>query len=148
LPVSNRARQVSKLPNKFRHGCLSIRLCRLSIVLRHSDAGRSRKDERNFEAIYGSLSAPEPRRTTSPGRISSLGSPQPCVQPHGFLPLFRMLGFSIAVVLISLQGLALWTVNLLNPLFLENVLHYDAWRAGLAVAPRGLGVSAVGYAAH
>jgi DHA2 family multidrug resistance protein len=36
--------------------------------------------------------------------------------------------------------LALWTVNLLNPLFLENVLHYDALRAGLAVAPRGLGV--------
>jgi len=30
--------------------------------------------------------------------------------------------------------------DLLNPLFLENVLHYDAWRAGLAVAPRGLGV--------
>ena len=40
----------------------------------------------------------------------------------------------------GLQGLALWTVNVLNPLFLENVLHYDAWRAGLAVAPRGLGV--------
>jgi len=42
--------------------------------------------------------------------------------------------------LLSLQGLALWTINLLNPLFLENVLHYDAWSAGLAVAPRGLGV--------
>jgi MFS transporter, DHA2 family, multidrug resistance protein len=56
------------------------------------------------------------------------------------LRMFRIVGFSIAVVLISLQGLALWTVNLLNPLFLENVLHYDALRAGLAVAPRGLGV--------
>jgi MFS transporter, DHA2 family, multidrug resistance protein len=54
--------------------------------------------------------------------------------------IFKIPGFSIAVVLISLQGLALWTVNLLNPLFLENVLHYYAWRAGLAVAPRGLGV--------
>jgi len=56
------------------------------------------------------------------------------------LRLFKNAGFSIAAVLISLQGLALWTINLLNPLFLENVLHYDAWGAGLAVAPRGLGV--------
>src|SRR5258708_4351476 len=56
------------------------------------------------------------------------------------LLLFGIVGFSIAVVLLSLQGLALWSINLLNPLFLENVLHYDAWGAGLAVAPRGLGV--------
>jgi DHA2 family multidrug resistance protein len=68
--------------------------------------------------------------------IHELRFPEPIVD----LRLFRIVGFSIAVVLISLQGLALWTVNLLNPLFLENVLHYDALRAGLAVAPRGLGV--------
>ena len=68
--------------------------------------------------------------------IHELRFPEPVVD----LRMFRIPGFSIAVVLISLQGLALWTVNLLNPLFLENVLHYDAWRAGLAVAPRGLGV--------
>jgi DHA2 family multidrug resistance protein len=68
--------------------------------------------------------------------IHELRFPEPIVD----LRMFRIPGFSIAVVLISLQGLALWTVNLLNPLFLENVLHYDAWRAGLAVAPRGLGV--------
>jgi DHA2 family multidrug resistance protein len=68
--------------------------------------------------------------------IHELRVPEPIVD----LRIFGILGFSIAVVLMSLQGLALWTVNLLNPLFLENVLHYDAWRAGLAVAPRGLGV--------
>jgi DHA2 family multidrug resistance protein len=68
--------------------------------------------------------------------IHELRFPEPIVD----LRLFRIVGFSIAVVLISLQGLALWTVNLMNPLFLENVLHYDALRAGLAVAPRGLGV--------
>jgi DHA2 family multidrug resistance protein len=68
--------------------------------------------------------------------IHELRFPEPIVD----LRMFKIPGFSIAVVLISLQGLALWTVNLLNPLFLENVLHYDAWRAGLAVAPRGLGV--------
>jgi len=68
--------------------------------------------------------------------IHELRFPEPIVD----LRMFRILGFSVAVVLISLHGLSLWTVNLLNPLFLENVLHYDAWRAGLAVAPRGLGV--------
>jgi DHA2 family multidrug resistance protein len=68
--------------------------------------------------------------------IHELRFPEPIVD----LRIFRIPGFSIAVVLISLQGLALWTINLLNPLFLENVLHYDAWSAGLAVAPRGLGV--------
>jgi MFS transporter, DHA2 family, multidrug resistance protein len=68
--------------------------------------------------------------------VHELRFPEPIVD----LRMFGILGFSVAVVLISLQGLALWTVNLLNPLFLENVLHYDAWRAGLAVAPRGLGV--------
>jgi DHA2 family multidrug resistance protein len=68
--------------------------------------------------------------------IHELRFPEPIVD----LRIFGFAGFSIAVVLMSLQGLALWTVNLLNPLFLENVLHYDAWRAGLAVAPRGLGV--------
>ncbi len=68
--------------------------------------------------------------------IHELRFPEPIVD----LRMFGIVGFSIAVVLISLQGLALWTVNLLNPLFLENVLHYDALRAGLAVAPRGLGV--------
>jgi DHA2 family multidrug resistance protein len=68
--------------------------------------------------------------------VHELRFPEPIVD----LRIFRIPGFAIAVILISLQGLALWTVNLLNPLFLENVLRYDASRAGLAVAPRGLGV--------
>jgi MFS transporter, DHA2 family, multidrug resistance protein len=68
--------------------------------------------------------------------IHELRFPDPIVD----LRMFRIMGFSVAVVLVSLQGLALWTINLLNPLFLENVLRYDAWRAGLAVSPRGLGV--------
>jgi len=68
--------------------------------------------------------------------VHELCFPEPIVD----LRIFSIPGFSIAVVLISLQGLALWTINLLHPLFLENVLHYDTGRAGLAVAPRGLGV--------
>ena len=68
--------------------------------------------------------------------VHELRFPEPIVD----LRMFGILGFAVAMVVVSLQGLAIWTVNLLNPLFLENVLHYDAWRAGLAVAPRGLGV--------
>jgi MFS transporter, DHA2 family, multidrug resistance protein len=68
--------------------------------------------------------------------VHELRHPEPIID----LRLFGIVGFSIAVVMLSLQGLALWTINLLNPLFLENVLHYDAWSTGLAVAPRGLGV--------
>jgi MFS transporter, DHA2 family, multidrug resistance protein len=68
--------------------------------------------------------------------IHELHYPEPIVD----LRLFGIMEFSVGVALLSLQGLALWTINLLNPLFLENVLHYDAWSAGLAVAPRGLGV--------
>jgi DHA2 family multidrug resistance protein len=39
-----------------------------------------------------------------------------------------------------MQSLVLFSVNLLNPLFTQELLGYDAWKAGLAVAPRGIGV--------
>jgi MFS transporter, DHA2 family, multidrug resistance protein len=54
--------------------------------------------------------------------------------------MFKVFGFTLAVTIISIQALALFSINLLNPLFLETLLGYDAWKAGLAVAPRGLGV--------
>lgn len=54
--------------------------------------------------------------------------------------MLRVFGFTLAVVIISIQALALFSINLLNPLFLETLLGYDAWKAGLAVAPRGIGV--------
>ena len=91
----------------------------------------------------GWLAAPWVRYTVMVSLVSTLALvvhelhyPEPIVD----LRLFGIMSFSVGVALLSLQGLALWTVNLLNPLFLENVLHYDAWSAGLAVAPRGLGV--------
>jgi DHA2 family multidrug resistance protein len=68
--------------------------------------------------------------------VHELRIPEPVID-------FRMLkvfGFTLAVTLICIQSLALFSVNLLNPLFMESVLGYNAWRAGLAVAPRGLGV--------
>ena len=54
--------------------------------------------------------------------------------------MFEIFSFTLAVALICVQALALFSINLLNPLFMETVLGYSAWRAGLAVAPRGLGV--------
>jgi DHA2 family multidrug resistance protein len=47
--------------------------------------------------------------------------------------------FDIAVMAIMAMVLILYGTNLLNPLFLQNLLGYNAWRAGLAVAPRGAG---------
>jgi len=54
--------------------------------------------------------------------------------------MFKIFGFTLAVAVISIQALALFSINLLNPLFMETLLGYDAWKAGLAVAPRGIGV--------
>jgi MFS transporter, DHA2 family, multidrug resistance protein len=54
--------------------------------------------------------------------------------------MFKIFGFTLAVAIISFQALALFSINLLNPLFMETLLGYDAWKAGLAVAPRGIGV--------
>jgi MFS transporter, DHA2 family, multidrug resistance protein len=54
--------------------------------------------------------------------------------------ILKTFGFTLAVILICMQSLVLFSVNLLNPLFMENVLGYSAWRAGLSVAPRGIGV--------
>jgi MFS transporter, DHA2 family, multidrug resistance protein len=62
--------------------------------------------------------------------------PEPLID----LRMFKVFGFTLAVAIISIQAVALFSINLLNPLFMETLLGYDAWKAGLAVAPRGLGV--------
>jgi len=56
------------------------------------------------------------------------------------LRMLKVFGFTLAIVLISIQSLVLFSVNLLNPLFTQELLGYDAWKAGLVVAPRGIGV--------
>ena len=68
--------------------------------------------------------------------VHELRFPEPILD----LRILKIFGFTLSVILLSLQSLALFSVNLLNPLFMETVLGYDAWKAGLAVAPRGLGV--------
>ena len=68
--------------------------------------------------------------------VHELRFPEPILD----LRILKIFGFTLSVIILSLQSLALFSVNLLNPLFIETVLGYDAWKAGLAVAPRGLGV--------
>ena len=68
--------------------------------------------------------------------VHELRFPEPVID----FRILKTFGFTLAVTLICVQSLVLFSVNLLNPLFMETVLGYNAWRAGLAVAPRGLGV--------
>jgi MFS transporter, DHA2 family, multidrug resistance protein len=68
--------------------------------------------------------------------IRELKFPEPILD----LRLLRSFDFTLSILLLSFQALALFSINLLNPLFMETVLGYDAWQAGLAVAPRGIGV--------
>jgi len=56
------------------------------------------------------------------------------------LRMLKVFGFTLAIALIAMQSLVLFSVNLLNPLFTQELLGYDAWKAGLVVAPRGIGV--------
>ncbi len=55
--------------------------------------------------------------------------------------MFKIPDFTISVGLVTLLVLVLYGVNLMNPLFLQELLGYNAWKAGLAVAPRGIGVA-------
>jgi len=50
--------------------------------------------------------------------------------------------FTLSVMLVVAMSFALYGTGLLNPVFLQEYMGYDAWRAGLAMAPRGLGTMA------
>jgi DHA2 family multidrug resistance protein len=47
--------------------------------------------------------------------------------------------FSISVTLMVAMSFALYGTGLLNPIFLQELMGYSAWKAGLVLAPRGLG---------
>ena len=47
--------------------------------------------------------------------------------------------FSLAVFLVVAMSSILYGTGLLNPVFLQDFMGYTAWKAGLAVSPRGLG---------
>lgn len=47
--------------------------------------------------------------------------------------------FDVSVVIILVMMLVVFGLNLLNPLFFQELLGYSSWKSGLAVLPRGLG---------
>ena len=55
------------------------------------------------------------------------------------LTILKIPVFDISVMAIMAMVLILYGTNLLNPLFMQNLMGYTAWRAGVAVAPRGAG---------
>ncbi|HTO05921.1 MAG TPA: MDR family MFS transporter [Myxococcota bacterium] len=55
------------------------------------------------------------------------------------LTILRIPTFNVSVAIISVMVLVVYGANLLNPLFFQDLLGYSAWRAGLALVPRGVG---------
>jgi MFS transporter, DHA2 family, multidrug resistance protein len=65
-------------------------------------------------------------------------TPEPIVQ-------VRILGnrnFSVPTLLLIMMTFTAYGMQILNPVFLQDLLGYTAWRAGVAMAPRGLGLMA------
>ena len=58
------------------------------------------------------------------------------------LSILKIPVFDMSVIMIMAMVLVVYGQNLLNPLFLQDLMGYTAWKAGLAVAPRGLGTVA------
>ncbi|MGH7934952.1 MAG: DHA2 family efflux MFS transporter permease subunit, partial [Candidatus Binataceae bacterium] len=69
--------------------------------------------------------------------LYELRFPEPILQ----LRLFKIPEFTVSVLMVTVMMSALYGVNLMNPLFLQELMGYDAWQAGLAVASRGIGVT-------
>jgi DHA2 family multidrug resistance protein len=53
------------------------------------------------------------------------------------LTILQIPQFTISVVIVLAMMLAVYGLNLLNPLFFQDLLGYPAWKSGLAVMPRG-----------
>jgi MFS transporter, DHA2 family, multidrug resistance protein len=58
------------------------------------------------------------------------------------LRILAIPAFSLSVSLIVTMSFALYGTGLLNPVFLQELLGYTAWKAGLVLAPRGFGTMA------
>ncbi|MGA2410521.1 MAG: DHA2 family efflux MFS transporter permease subunit [Candidatus Binataceae bacterium] len=55
------------------------------------------------------------------------------------LRLFKQSGLTLSVILVVAMSFTLYGTGLLNPLFLQESMGYNAMKAGLVLAPRGLG---------
>jgi MFS transporter, DHA2 family, multidrug resistance protein len=55
------------------------------------------------------------------------------------LQIFKQTTFDVATILQVSMSFVLFGTILLSPLFLQELMGYSAWQAGLTLAPRGLG---------
>jgi MFS transporter, DHA2 family, multidrug resistance protein len=55
------------------------------------------------------------------------------------LRILRIPLFDVSVIIILAMILVVFGLNLLNPLFFQELLGYSPWKSGLAVFPRGFG---------
>jgi len=58
------------------------------------------------------------------------------------LSVCKIAQFNTSVMIITVMILVIFGLNLLNPLFFQELLGYSAWKSGLAVVPRGFGTFA------
>jgi len=70
--------------------------------------------------------------------INELRTPEPILD----LSILGIPVFSMSVMLMVAMSFALFGTGLLNPIFLQELMGYSAWKAGLVLAPRGLGTMA------
>jgi MFS transporter, DHA2 family, multidrug resistance protein len=55
------------------------------------------------------------------------------------LRILKIPQFTLAVSLVVAMSFVLFGTGLLNPIFLQELMGYTAWQAGLVMAPRGIG---------
>jgi len=70
--------------------------------------------------------------------VHEWNTPDPIVQVR----LIKNRSFAIPTLLLIFLTFTSYGMQILNPVFLQELLGYTAWQAGLAMAPRGLGVMA------
>lgn len=54
--------------------------------------------------------------------------------------ILRSLTFTLPTALVIVLSFVSYGMQILNPIFLQELLGYTAWKAGLAMCPRGLGI--------
>jgi DHA2 family multidrug resistance protein len=67
--------------------------------------------------------------------VRELGFSEPIID----LRIFKQSSFVISVILVVAMSFTLYGTGLLNPLFLQESMGYNAMKAGVVLAPRGLG---------
>ena len=74
--------------------------------------------------------------------VYELYHPRPLVD----MKVFKNRNLAVGCVLIFIMGIGLYALTTILPVFFQDLLGYDAFKAGLAVSPRGLGsfVAALG----